>query len=86
VFFVNKIGGDGSSNLRGNSVDDGVGDLASSTGDEHTFGFVVEGRSCHGAGSERGHSLAVSERSAVKSSREHLSKISVFQIRESFLS
>lgn len=65
---------------RGDSVDDGVGDLASSTGDEHTLGFVLEGGGCHGAGSKRGHSLAVSESSAVKSSREHLSKISFFQV------
>ena len=80
VFYFCKLNKGLENNLRGNSVDNGVGDLTSGAGDKDTLGFVVEGGSCHGTGSKRGHSLAVSESSAVKSSREHLSKISFFQI------
>ena len=44
--------------LPGDSEDDGVGDLASGTGDEDALGFVVEGGSGHGSGGD-GHDGAV---------------------------
>lgn len=42
--------------LPGDSEDDGVGNLASSAGDEDTLGLIVEGGCSHGSGREGHHS------------------------------
>lgn len=40
--------------LRGNSVDNGVSNLASGARDENALGLIVQGAGCHGAGSNLG--------------------------------
>ena len=49
--------------LRGDTVDNGVGDLAGGTGDEHALGCILEGGvvGAHGADGEGSGALGVEE-------------------------